>query len=320
MRTNKLLALVAVLLSALILLYLGLTQPETLIPALNTFLMVGLGLGLGLLLHHWFDLSWGLYGAGALTFVLSQVVHIPFNSFLLNPWLAKIAPAADVGSGELLIWAVFLGLSAGLFEETARWLVLHFWRKDIRSWRSSLMFGTGHAGIEAILVGVLAFIGFLQLFLYRQFDPQTMTGLAEGEQLNYLRETIATYWASDWGHLWGALERFSVIPVHLAATMMVYRSVKDRKFLWYLAAVFWHTLIDFFAVFASRTWSIPVTEGIIFVLGMIGWGIVFLLRDSHPPPGESPLENVESTPPVVKPPAEQEHQLTITDLEESRYD
>jgi uncharacterized membrane protein YhfC len=255
-----------------------------------------------------------------LTFVLSQVGHIPFNIKLLNPWLAKIAPAADSGSVDLLIWAVFLGLSAGLFEETARWLVLRFWQKDIRSWRSSIMYGAGHAGIEAILVGVLAFIGFIQLFLYRQYDPQVITGLVEGEQLNYLREVVSTYWASDWGHLWGALERFSVIPVHLAATIMVYRSVKDRKFLWYLAAVLWHTLIDFFAVFASKTWSIPVIEGVIFVFGLIGWGIVFWLRDSHPPPEESVLENEESTPPVFRMPAEQEQQLTITDLEESRYD
>ncbi len=95
MRTNKLLGLVVALLIVAMLVFLGLTQPETLIPALNTFLMIGLGLGLGLLLHHRFDLPWGLYGVGALTFILSQVGHIPFNSWLLNPWLAKIAPQTD---------------------------------------------------------------------------------------------------------------------------------------------------------------------------------------------------------------------------------
>ncbi|MBN2044717.1 MAG: YhfC family intramembrane metalloprotease [Anaerolineales bacterium] len=321
MQTNRNLALTAAGISALMLIFLGLTQPETLIPALNAFLMIGLGLGLGLLLHHRFGLPWGLYGVGALTFVLSQVGHIPFNSWLLNPWLAKIAPGAAPGSKDLLVWAVFLGLSAGVFEETARWLVLGLWRKDIRTWRKSLMYGAGHAGIEAILVGILAFIAFLQLFLYRQFDPQTITGLAEGEQLAYLRQTIASYWAADWwGHLWGALERFSVIPVHLAATVMVYRAVRERKIFWYLAAVLWHALVDFFAVYASQTWSIPITEGILFVLGVLGWGIVFILRDSHPPPEAVQQEINETIPPGVLMPAAQDQPLTINDLEESRYD
>ena len=94
MQTNRNLALAAAAISIGLLVFLGLTQPETLIPALNTFLMIGLGLGLGLVLHHRFDLPWGLYGVGALTFVLSQVGHIPFNMWLLNPWLAKIAPQA----------------------------------------------------------------------------------------------------------------------------------------------------------------------------------------------------------------------------------
>ena len=321
MRTNKLLGLVIALIIVAMLVFLGLTQPETLLPALNAFLMIGLGLGLGFLLHHRYNLPWGLYGAGALTFILSQVGHIPFNTWLLNPWLAKIAPQMTSGSADLLIWAAFLGLSAGVFEETARWLVLRFWRKDIRSWRESLMFGAGHGGIEAVFVGVLAFIAFLQLFLYRQIDPQAITGLAEGEQLSYLRETVSSYWASDWwGHLWGTLERFSVIPIHLAATVMVYRSVRDRRFLWYLAAVLWHTLVDFFAVYASQTWSIPLTEGVLFLMGILGWGIVFLLRDSHPPPEEIAPEIDEVQPQEVTRPAVEEKPLTIQDLEESRYD
>jgi hypothetical protein len=111
-----------------------------------------------------------------------------------------------------------------------------------------------------------------------------------------------------------------VIPIHLAATMMVYRAVKDGKFLWYLAAVLWHTLVDFFAVYASQTWSIPLTEGIIFVLGMLGWVIVFLLRDSHPPP-EKASQKIETVkPPEVITPVANEQPLTIDDLEESRYD
>ncbi len=200
--------------------------------------------------------------------------------------------------------------------------MLRFWRKDIRSWRQSLMFGAGHAGIEAILVGVLAFIAFLQLFLYRQIDPQAITGLAEGEQLAYLRETITTYWASDWwGYLWGALERFSVIPIHLAATMMVYRSVKDRKFLWYLAAVLWHTLVDFFAVYASQTWSIPLTEGILFLTGDARLGDRLpVAGSSSAARGRYCLKLMKSSRRKWHRPRHRNNHSLLNDLEESRYD
>lgn len=322
MKTSSILTLIAVLLAAAILLFLGLTQTETLIPALNAFLMIGLGLGLGFLLHHRFGLPWGLYGAGALTFILSQVGHIPFNLWVLNPFLARVAPQAGPNSGDLLLWGALLGLSAGVFEETARYLVLRFWQKDVRTWRLSVMFGAGHGGIEAVLVGLFAFLGFMQLALFRQFDPQAFTGLSEGPQLEALQFTLKTYWGYNWyEHLWGSLERFSVLPIHLSATVLVYKAVRDRNLLWYLAAVAWHTLVDFFAVYASQSWGIPQTEGIIFVLGLLSWGIVFLLRDSHPPPEPEP----ERTETVIKPPAgplppAEEPSLTDQDLEESRYD
>ncbi len=321
MKLNRILLAAIILVSAGLLLTVGTTQPETIFPVLNAFLMVGLGLGLGFLLAQRFGLPWALYGAGILTFIASQVVHIPFNAYLLNPLLARIAPNPQPNSFGLAIWGLLLGLSAGLFEETARYLALRFWRKDVTSWGKSLMFGAGHGGIEAILVGVVAFVGFLQLFYYRQMDSEALRSLAEGPQLEALQAVIGTYWSYDWyEHLWGALERFSVLPIHLSATVMVYRGVRRRKIGWYLAAVAWHTLVDFFAVFASQSWGIPATEGILLLLGLLSWGMVFLLKDlREPAPAGSP--ETEKTAPEQSPivPA-LEKPITEESLEESRYE
>jgi len=320
MKTSQVLALIAGLAGVSLLIFLGFTQPDTVVPALNAFLMIGLGLGLGLVMRHRFGLPWGLYGAGALTFVLSQVGHIPFNAYVLNPILGNIAPQPMPGSTDLIVWASLFGLSAGVFEETARYLVLRFWRRGVQSWRLSLMFGAGHGGIEAIIIGALAFIAFFQLVFYRQFDPQAISGLTEGPQLEALRQTLNAYWGSNWyEHLWGSLERFSVLSIHLSATVLVYQAVRRRNLLWYLAAVLWHTLVDFFAVYASQTWSIPLTEGIIFLFGLIGWGIVFLLKDR----GVEKIEP-EAVQQVIEPPVTPvtpaEKTLTTNDLEESRYE
>ncbi len=182
------------------------------------------------------------------------------------------------------------------------------------------MFGAGHGGIEAIVVGILAFVAFFQLVFYRQFDPQTISGLSEGPQLNALQLTLQMYWDYNWyEYLWGSLERFSVLPIHLSATVLVYNAVRRKNILWYLAAVLWHALVDFFAVFASQTWSIALTEGILFVLGLFGWGIVFLLRERAPKkPAPEKLEQVIEPPVAAVTPADKP--ITTKDLEESRYE
>ena len=290
---------------------------------LNALLMIAFGLGLGLILAHKLGLSWGIFGIGALTFILSQVLHIPFNTWVLNPFLARVFPQVDPGSPDLVWWSLFLGLSAGVFEETARYLVLRFWRKDIRDWAKSLMFGAGHGGIEAIIIGVITFIAFFQLSYYRQIDINTIADSLSSAQFENLQLTLESYWGNTWyEHLWGAVERFNVIPVHLAATMLVYKGVRDKKFSWYLAAVAWHTLVDAVAVFGSQTWGIPLTELAILIFGLSGWAIVFLIKKTEPAPEEAEVEPVPIAPEPFSPEKVlvENKKITKESLEDSRYE
>ncbi len=59
--------------------------------------------------------------AGAATFVASQILHIPANSVL-----GRIFPMAEQ---SLIVQAIVLGLSAGIFEEVARYLIYRFGRR-----------------------------------------------------------------------------------------------------------------------------------------------------------------------------------------------
>ncbi len=322
MKAKHILALVAAILVVLLLGYLLLTSPQTVLPALNAFLMLAMPLALGIFLAQRFGLSWGVFGAGAATFIASQVFHIPFNIYLLSPLISSLNLDPGPGSADLAIYGGLLGFSAGIFEETARYLVLRFWRKDVRTWRQSLMFGAGHGGIEAIIVGLLTFVGFLQLVAFKNFSPQALESIASGKQLEALQTTLQSFWSLAWyDHLWGGLERFSAILIHLSATVLVFQSLRRKNLLWYLAAVLWHALVDFFAVFGLPTWGIPLTEGALFAMGLLSLAIVLLLRDPRPlSQVEEPAENLEqSAPPFAIEPA---HVKTITSekLEESRYD
>ncbi|HRO24913.1 MAG TPA: YhfC family glutamic-type intramembrane protease, partial [Promineifilum sp.] len=128
--------------------------------AINITLMLVIPVVLAIFIHRRTSASWRFFFIGAVTFILSQVLHIPFN------WLVGqtgLLPDSMDTTANLLITAIFLGLSAGVFEETARYLAYRFWARDARSWSRGLMLGAGHGGIESILVGVLSAVSIIGL-------------------------------------------------------------------------------------------------------------------------------------------------------------
>ncbi len=275
--------------------------------------MIFLGLGLGVFFHKRFGSDWRLYAVGAATFVGSQVLHIPFNAFVLSPALGGMGfSLSDAEPPALLVIAAAFGLSAGIFEETARLLVYRLWLKQARSWRLALMFGAGHGGAEAIITGAITLITVIQIIALRGTD---LNAVLPAEQLELARAQIEAFWALPWyAVLLGAFERAVALSFHLSAAVLVLQVYKRRSLMWYGLAVGWHTLLNAAAVFASQRWGLYATEGILvfFALGSI-W-IVFALReegirDENPPP-----------PPQPPPLRLSQIELSREALEESRYD
>lgn len=250
---------------------------DVVVRSLNGLLMIALPLCLGVVLIRRFRLGWGLFGVGVATFLGSQLLHLPFNQWVLNPMLDRLG-LATAGPGLPLIWlGVSLGLSAGVFEEGARALVYRLWLRQARSWREALVFGTGHGGIEAIVLGVLVLYGLLQALALRGVDLATVV---PAEQIEATRAGLDAYWAAPW-HLaiLGALERAFALCMHLAATVLVLQTFRRHNGLWLLAAVAWHALVDAAAVVTAASWGPYWAEAVIGLLAAASLGIVVLLRD-----------------------------------------
>jgi uncharacterized membrane protein YhfC len=244
---------------------------------LNGLLMLAMPLGLGVVLSRRTGGRWGLYGAGALTFIGSQVLHLPFNGLVLNPRLAALGFGERGLSGTLVLSAVLLGLSSGVFEEGARFLVLRFWQRSARSWRDSLMFGAGHGGTEAILVGVLALVAFFQALAYRNTD---LSQILPADQVATAGSQLEAYWTAPWPiALLGAAERAFSLVAHLSLAAMVMRAFTHRNAGWLGAAIGWHALINTLAVIALFTVSPVATEGLIGLTAGVSVGILFALRE-----------------------------------------
>ncbi len=236
-------------------------------------IMLGAPVTLWWFLRRRYRASWGLIAVGALTFVLSQVVHLPLN------WgLGLVGGGRGVALWPLPAMAAVAGLSAGLCEEVARYLVLRFWRKEARSWAQGLAFGAGHGGIESILVGLGVLTGFANMLILQRLGPENL-GLS-GEMLEQVRSQMEAYWAVPWYlPLLGGAERIFAITMHLAWTLMVLQAVVRRNLLWLGLAVLAHALVDGLALGLMQSGlALPVVEGVIFVLALGALAVILALR------------------------------------------
>ncbi len=252
---------------------------------LNGLLMILLPVGLGIYLTRRWKMGWGLWFIGAGTFVLSQVGHIPFNTvagLLLNRTpLVQLPPA-----GQLIFNAVFLGLSAGLFEELSRWAMFRWWARDARSWRTGILTGAGHGGAEAIIFGFLALLAYAQLAALRGTD---LAAFVPADQLALAQQQMAAYWSMTWyDSMLGAVERMFTIPVQIAFAVIVLQSFTRRRAYWVWLAVGYHTLIDATAVLAVKYVGVYGTEAIVAGFSVLSVIIIFLLRRPEPAPEDLP--------------------------------
>jgi len=284
------------------------------IRGLNAGLMIALGLGLGAWLARRRKMSWGLFGIGAATFVASQIGHIPFNGLLLSRVLDGLGWVDMASTGSLIGASALLGLSAGIFEEGARYLMYRFWAKKSRSWDEALMIGAGHGGIEAILLGLLTAYALLQVLALRGVDLATVV---PAEQLEIARLQVEAYWAAPWyASLLGAVERAFAICLHLALGMMVLQCFTRREWVWLPLAIGWHALVDGVALVAVQRLGPYWTEALVGVMAIISLGILFALRPKAVPggvlAGGSPAERLPL-------PVRRDERPTQDQLDDSRF-
>jgi len=263
----------------------------TFLLGLNFLLMIVLPIVLGRWIALRRKVSWGLFGAGAVGFVLSQVGHLPFNWLILQrlEW---------VGPGNLVIYSVFLGLSAGSFEGAARYLTFRFWGKEARSWGGGLMVGAGHGGIEAILLGVLGLINFTILLGLKEGHFQGILASVPADQLYLVDKQISDLFGVPPSMaLLGAVERVFALLLHLSASLMVMQAFIRRQLRWLGAGILWHAILDGTLVYIVFTWGAVPAEVVLGGLSVFSLGIIFWLR--QPEPVEPELEPLPELRPLT---------------------
>lgn len=240
---------------------------------IEILIMIGMPILLWVYLTKKFNLNISLVWAGAITFILSQVVHIP-----LNYALGLLKGGRGVALWPLPAMALVAGLSAGICEEVARYLALKFWRKEARSWEEGVTFGAGHGGIESILLGSLVLTTFINMLILKGVGLEKL-GL-QGENLLRAKQQLEALWSVPWYvPLLGGLERIFAITMHIAWTLLVLQSIVRSNLIWLFYAILAHTVVDGVAVFMKvKGYSTLLMEGVIFLLALAALGLILVMK------------------------------------------
>jgi len=223
-----------------------------------------------------FQLPWWLVFAGALTFIASQILHLPFLTALYS-YLNNIGFSASSETMSAVINAIVAGLAAGIFEETARWVLYKFVLKNARTWKEGILVGAGHGGVEALLVGILGTLTFVNMLVLRNGDLAALG--VPVEMIETARDQVAAFWSTP-AHLaiLGLVERIFAICLHLVLSVMVLYGVAYKKPIWYWAAIFWHSIVNAVPVYLLSSVDPLVIEGIVGVFALISLWIVLTMR------------------------------------------
>jgi uncharacterized membrane protein YhfC len=289
------------------------TPAALLFRVINILLMWGIPFALMLLLFRRGENGFRPIGIGMGAFFLSQVAHIPFNRVVMFPTLQRWGVGVSSGRWRLLALGAAVGLSAGIFEEGARYLAFRFgFRKGFRPHPLlPVKYGVGHGGLEAVGLGLVALLALVQVLA---LGEEGMLTTFPPDQEELIRAQLSAYWALPWYQsLLGGWERISAISFHLGASLFVYKCVRERNLIWLGVAIGGHAVLDAFAVVAVEKMNLVLMEGLFFILslGWLAWAWTVRVNpegESTPPPRLLPVIKQFDSP------------ISAEQLEESRYD
>ena len=213
--------------------------------------------------------------AHVMPFFVGCAVMILF-AFILENLVHRAVLASSIGEsirGNILLYALYGGLMAGIFEECGRWIAMKtVLKKHLDRNVNAFMYGAGHGGIEAIMIlGIASINNLTYSVLINTGQTALLTGSVPPELLGQVEAAVTTLKTTpSWHFLMGGTERIFAIILHLALSVFVWFAVKNknRRYL-FPFAILVHALVDGATVILSDK-GVPLyaLEGVIAVLAL----------------------------------------------------
>lgn len=177
---------------------------------------------------------------------------------------------------NLVLYALYGGLMAALFEETGRYLAMKFLVRPL-DFPNAFLYGVGHGGLEAMLLCGAASISNL-------VSANMINSGAMSVQLASLDAQTAANSAAALSALWttpslaffaGGVERIIAVVLHLSLSILVFQSIRKKAPMELVRAYLFHFVIDSLSVLLSAVASVWVVE---LVAALVTGGAVLMAR------------------------------------------
>lgn len=167
--------------------------------------------------------------------------------------------AGEALTGSVILYAVYGGLMAALFEETGRYIAMRFLVKPM-DFPNAFMYGAGHGGVEAINSGTMS----AQL---ATLDAKKAADTAAALSALWTTPSL-TFFA-------GGVERIIAVVLHLSLSILVFQSIRKKSQKDLLNAYLFHFVIDSLSVLLSAVASVWVVE---LVTALVTGGAVLMAK------------------------------------------
>ena len=238
---------------------------DTTISVVNIAAMLFLGLFcvfgpilLFFLLRKRFNLKFVPLLTGAAVFLLFALfLEQTMHSVLLSPDSSTYRSLI----ANPVLFMIYAGFSAGIFEESGRFIAFKLIRKKYTGLSTALSYGIGHGGFEAMMVVGLNFL------VYAAISIANNTGnlsLFAGAQSDIILSAISEITVPT--ILLAGFERLLTMVIHISLSMLVWRSIERPEYIYlFPCAIFLHAFIDF----APALFQVGVITNLFFLYGFL---------------------------------------------------
>lgn len=188
---------------------------------------------------------------GVITFIIFALV---LESFAHEYFLSGTTGLSQAILNNPFLYAIYGGLSAGIFEEFGRFFcMLTVMKRSMYQRENSIIYGIGHGGVEAVILGSFTMLQNLMIAIalndygsVEAYANQASTPEAAASVTSLLNTLIDTPTSS---YILSGVERMAALVLQIALSVLVYKAVVRKKYAYIFVPIVLHALIDVIAAF-----------------------------------------------------------------------
>lgn len=226
---------------------------------------IAIPLGLFIFYHKKYNCQIKPFFIGCGVFVIFAIVlEGIFHTIILGGGRAQALMAKP------LLYGLYGGFMAGLFEETGRFVAFKtILKKSQDDDTTSLMYGAGHGGFEAFyLLFANAITNFVFSVMINTGNTALITESLSGDKLAAMEQTLSTLIsAKPLSLAAGVIERIPAVALQISFSVLVWFGAKNDKWYFYPIALIIHFVVDAVAgTLAMMKVNAVIIEASLYVL------------------------------------------------------